>query len=348
MAGITVFTGLLSGSERWAGLDTPDSSFYASLALFGDDVTDRAPETSYYWTRLGYIVPVRILTTLTGPWAGFALYRLLLLLMIVAATYIVLRRFTGIPTAAFLTTITSLSTVVLSYLGNTYLTGSVLAGTAVLVACAMFDGRRAAALAGVTLGWLVMVNPPGVLLAGTVWLVLRIQARTRLVPLAIAAATTVGTFALFLMAGRIVFPRMDWLGTYLESNARLDYSNFASADAVWLGDVSLIVPVAILVTVVLVWVTHRDEPAAQKAFVLILTTLTFMLVFSPMMGGIPLEAPMYQAMLWPPSLIALALVATEALPTGGWTRAQAVAGVAAVLLVVITGHLAPEIGLGLG
>ena len=27
-------------AQRWSGLDTPDSSFYASLALFGDEVTE--------------------------------------------------------------------------------------------------------------------------------------------------------------------------------------------------------------------------------------------------------------------------------------------------------------------
>ena len=60
----TLFTGLIS--ERWAGLDTPDSSFYASLGLFGDEVTDRAPFPSYYWTRLGVIAPVRALTEVFG------------------------------------------------------------------------------------------------------------------------------------------------------------------------------------------------------------------------------------------------------------------------------------------
>ena len=41
IAAVTLFTGLVS--QRWAGLDTPDSSFYASLGLFGDEVTDRSP-----------------------------------------------------------------------------------------------------------------------------------------------------------------------------------------------------------------------------------------------------------------------------------------------------------------
>ena len=135
---ITIFTGLLSTSQRWAGLDTPDSSFYASLSLFGDEVTDRAPDPSYYWTRLGVIVPNRLLTGLFGAWPGFGLYRMLLLLLVVGATYVTMRRFTSITSATFLATIVSLSTVVLSYLGNPYLTGSVMAGTAVLIACAMF------------------------------------------------------------------------------------------------------------------------------------------------------------------------------------------------------------------
>jgi hypothetical protein len=270
---------------------------------------------------------------------------MLLVLLLVAGIYVTVRRFTGIASAAFLTVMASLSTVVLSYLGNPYLTGSVLAGTSVLVACAMFEGRRAAAGAGITMGWLAMVNPPGALLAGTLWLVLRFQARTRLVPLLVAAGTTVATFAAFWLAGRIMFPGMDWLGSSIESDARQRLSDFASPDAVWLNDISLIVPVAVLVTVVVAWITHRDEVAAQRALVLSLTSVTFMLVFSPLMGGIALEAPMYQAMLWPPALISLALITTLAMPERRWTRLQTGAGVLAVLVVIATGHVAPGLPL---
>lgn len=342
---IALFTGLLSTSQRWAGLDTPDSSFYASLALFGDEVTDRAPIDSYYWTRLGYIAPVRGLTELLGTWPGFAAYRMLLVLILVASVYITLRRFTGIASAAFLALMTSLSTVVLSYLGNTYVTGSVLAGTSVAIACAMFDGKRAAAIAGVTLGWLCMVHPAGVLLAGTVWLVLRVQARTRLVPLAVAAGATAGTFALYWLVGRVMFPGLDWLGAYIDSDARQRLSDFASPDAVWLHDISLIVPVAILLTVFVAWITHRDEVPAQRALVLSLTSITFMFVFSQLNGGIALEAPMYQAMLWPPALVSLALITTLAMPDRRWTKLQTASGVLAVLVVIATGHVTPGLPL---
>lgn len=344
---ITLFAGFVAGSQRWAGLDTPDSSFYASLSLFGDEITDRAPFTSYYSTRLGYIVPVRVLTTILGPWPGFAVYRLALLVLLVAAAYVALRRFTGMPTATFLTTMTSLSSVVLSYLGNSYVTGSVLAGTAVLIACALFDTRAAAVVAGVTLGWLVMVHPPGVLLAGTVWLVLRLHQRSRIMLYPIAGAAAVVAFVAFLVVGRLVFPDLSWLGSYLDASA-MTLSNFASKDAVWLRDISLLVPVAVFAVVLVGWVTHRRMPAAQNALVISATSITFMLVFSPMMGGVALEAPMYQAMLWPPAMLALALVATVVLPAERWTASQVIAGAVGVAAVVAAGHAAPSWSLAVG
>ena len=353
---ITAFVALIS--QQWAGLDTPDSSFYASLSLFGDQVTDRAPIDSYYWTRLGYIAPVQFLHGIFGVGGGFIAWRVLLILLLTGSIYVALRRFTNISSATFLTIIGSLSSVTLSYLGNTYLTGTVLAGTAVAMAAALFDGKRAALVAGVALGWLVMVNPPGALLAGTLWLAIRLQARISsmrddtakgvafdIVFAAIAAAVT---FIGFWIIGRILFPGLDWFGTYLESNARIDYSNFASADAVWLRDISLIVPFAIAVTVVIAWFTHRSERAAQRALVISLTSIAFMLVFNPLMGGIPLEAPMYQAMLWPPAMLALCLVTTMALPDTKWTALQIIVGAIAVAVVVGAGYLALGLSLLVG
>ncbi len=51
-----------------------------------------------------------------------------------ASFYLAMRRFTCRPSAAFLATLASMSTVVLGYLGNPYLTGAVMAGTAVALA----------------------------------------------------------------------------------------------------------------------------------------------------------------------------------------------------------------------
>ena len=343
---ITVVIALVS--QRWAGLDTPDSSFYASLSLFGSEVTDRAPIDSYYWTRLGYIAPVALLTNLLGTWAGFEAYRVILLLMFVTGTHLVLRRFTGIASAAFLAGAAAFSTVILSYLGNSYLIGSVLAGTAAIIAAALRPGPRAALVAGVLLGWLVMVNPPGAILAGVLWLALRIHGRIRIVEVVSAAAATVATFVVFWLIGLAMFPGMSWFGAYIDSDARTRLSDFASREPVWLGDISLVVPVTILIGVVIVWATHRSERAAQVALIVSLASVTFMLVFNPLMGGIPLEAPFYQAMLWPPALIALLLVTTLAMPERRWTKVQAGAGVIAIALVIATGFIAPGFSLGIG
>ena len=343
---ITVIVALIS--QRWAGLDTPDSSFYASLALFGDEITDRAPIDSYYWTRLGYIAPVALLTNLLGTWAGFEAYRVLLLLVLVTSTYVILRRFTGIASAGFLAGLLALSTVPLSYLGNSYLTGSVLAGTAAVIAAAMRSGVRPALLSGALLGWLVMVNPPGAILAGTLWLAIRIHGRIRVREFVSAAGTTVVAFAIFWLIGLAMFPGLSWFGAYVDSDARSRLSDFASKELVWLQDISLVVPVVILIGVVIVWATHRREIAAQLALIISLTSVSFMLVFNPLMGGIALEAPMYQSMLWPPALISLGLVTTLAMPERRWTKLQVGAGVVAVALVIFTGFIAPGFTLAVG
>ena len=116
---ITLVIGLIA--QQWTGLDTPDSSFYFSLANFGSEVTDRAPIDSYYWTRLGVIAPTYALTQVCGPWIGYFIWRLLLLATIIAAIYIATRKFKATRnTSALLAGSLATSTVILSYLGNPY------------------------------------------------------------------------------------------------------------------------------------------------------------------------------------------------------------------------------------
>ncbi|NKB92509.1 MAG: hypothetical protein GKR85_09595, partial [Candidatus Nanopelagicales bacterium] len=115
---LTIAIAITAIAQRWSGLDTPDSSFYASLALFGDEVTDRAPFTSYYWTRLGYIAPVGLLTGLLGAFPGFLAYKSLLTTVITVSAYLIARRHTRLWIAAWLTTGVISSSVILSYLGN--------------------------------------------------------------------------------------------------------------------------------------------------------------------------------------------------------------------------------------
>ena len=338
-------------AQRWAGLDTPDSSFYASLSLFGDQITDRAPITSYFWTRLGVIGPVQVLTTTLGTWLGFAAWRYLLILIIVASTYYLVKRFTNRVSAIWLTALIVSSTVPLSYLGNPYLTGAVLAGTAALINLAVNPNRGAAVLSGITMGWLVMVNPPGVLLAGTIWLSITIHQkrpspRALLYTLVTTALATLVTFTAFLMWGRGIFPKMDWFAAYLDAQA-IDLSNFSSGENIFLTDISLVVIVLITVITFFLWLMKRESSATQLGFLTATTSVAFMLVFNPLLGGIALEAPMYQAMLWPPALIALAL-GSSAYISFGKSTLQVVLAIFSVIVVTAAGFMAPNLNLATG
>ena len=333
---ITVVTAAVS--QRWASL-LLDAMFYASEALHGSAVTDRAVETSYYWTRLGYLVPVRALTSTLGPWAGFEAWRSVLLLGLAAGLFATARAFTSRLPAIAVVTPLMMSSVVLTYLGTAYLTGAVAAGTAVVLALALRRGTWAHVGAGATLGWLAMVHPTGLLLASACWLALRIHGRFDWRRTALAVASAGAVFLAFLGLGRIVFPRLDWLGTYLTWNAKLNYADYASSDQVWLRDISMLVPLVVLVVAVGAWVNDRTQRSSQAALVVSATSIAFMLATNPLMGGIALEAPMYQAMLWPPALTTLALVFAGRI---GDRRARPVAvlaaGVGATVVVVAAGH----------
>ncbi len=253
-----------------------------------------------------------------------------------------------------LTACICLSSVPLSYLANPYVTGSVLAGTSALIAAAMYDSRKAAILAGALMGWLVMVNPPGVLLAGVVWLTIRIQRRTiKLADFALTSLGTLVTFLVFLGIGRLMFPELNWFSAYLDAQG-INLSDFASKEPIWIRDISMLVPIAILMVTLAVWFMRRSAMPAQLGLAISASSLAFMLVFSPLMGGIALEAPLYQSMLWPPALIALALsitavtTAADADQTARWSAPVLVLSGAVVAAIFAVGHWPGSIGLHKG
>lgn len=305
-------------ARQWSGLDTPDSEFYASLSIFTDQVTDRAPIDSYYWTRLGLIAPQHGLIGLLGIWEGFAAYKAFLTLVITTSIYSTARAFTGVWQATWLTAAAASSSVMLAYLGNPYITGSIMAGTSALIALGIRMGPTSAAISGVVLGWMAMTYPGGALLGGTIWLALVIYrcrtARPAFAYLArligYATATTVVTLIAFLLIGRSLFPGLDWLQTYLDASS-FDYSVYSSGEWVWLTDISLLVPLSVLVlaAVNVTRATHRRP--ADLALVVSASSIGFILAYAPFFGAHFLEAPPSQAMLWPPAMLAVTLIAVS-------------------------------------
>ena len=340
----------------WSGLDTPDSEFYLSLSLFTDQVTDRAPVDSYFWTRLGYIAPAYVLTSLLGPWVGLAAWKAFLLLAIVGSTFVVTRRHTDLIRATWLTAAVSGSSVVLAYLGNSYITAPVMAGTALVIAFGTKPTRLTNCCAGTTLGWLAMSYPGGALLGGSLWLALVIHSwqasattnRARIEGLGITAISTGLTLGVFLLVGAWLFPGLNWFSTYVEA-ANFDYGIYSSGQWVWLRDISLLVPASVLVITIINWVSSRRNQAGQQAMIVSLTSIGFILTYSPLFGAHFLEAPPSQAMLWPPALIALALVGASRMPgAAGGSPMMLLLAFLGFVIIVLAGRTDPNLSFALG
>lgn len=330
VAGITAFVGGVS--QRWTGFNSPDSEFYATLALFGSEVTDRAIEPAYTWTRLGYIVPVRGLVTVFGPWLGFEIWRLILITMIVGSTYAVAvvagrSRVLGSALSIFVAS----NTVVLAFVGNTYLTGTALAAMFVLLAlsvsylgsngshgCGVLGTPRwtTGFLSGVVLGWLIMINPYAFILGGAMWGAVRIVVLIKLRDerwrrLLIDAGGAVGglTIALagFLVTGRRAFPQLDWWATYVEWNSRLDYTVFIIDANTWQRDSALLVVVVSVIVSIIAMAVFPARRWVWAGAAIAMTNVALTAVLMVAFTGPWLEAPTYVAKLWPGALLALTL-----------------------------------------
>lgn len=386
IAAVVVITGFVAlVSQRWTGFNSPDSEFYASLALFGSDVTDRTFEEAYLATRLGYIAPVRALVLLFGPWIGFEVWRIFLLLLIVGATY-ALVHIAGRSQwlAAVLSVLVGLNTVVLAFVGNTYLTGSVLAATFALVALAVSllghaagTGRGAlggprwttALVSGLLAGWLLMLNPYAFVLGMGLWLSIRIvvfvRLRTerwhRLMVDAMAGFAGFGiAIGIFLAAGRVIFPGSDWLGTYLEWNSRLDYTVFIGDADTWRRDAALIVVVVSVLASAIATIAQPRHRWAWAALAISTANIAITLAMMVFFTGPWLETPTYIAKLWPAALLALVLVFASMSPGTRegkrlWNRITVIVGAITIPLMLWSGRfdgvlpyaLAWTIGLGL-
>ncbi len=354
VAAISIFSAFLSGSRQWAGFNSPDSEFYASLALFGNAVTDRAIEPAYYWTRLGFIAPVRALVTILGPWNGFMLWRFLLITLFVASLYWLIRQGSTRGLAAVVALFAALNTMLLSYVGNPYLTGPILAATTLFIAlatwCAFGTPRvrwLPALLSGVIAAWLLMLNPYALFLALSIWVGIRIVGtfaapvdrwRTLLIDALAAAAGFAITFLVFIGFGLLLFPGKSWVGTYLDWNGRLDYSSFISDPLIWTSDIALLVPALALLISVIAAIATRGNHWAITAVVIAGANIAFTAIYFALVPGPWLEAPHYVAKLWPGSLAAIGLAAAALLRRRGLPAIALLVPLAAIPLVLWSGR----------
>ncbi|MDI1289957.1 MAG: hypothetical protein PSX37_08435, partial [bacterium] len=182
----------------------------------------------------------------------------------------------------------------------------------------------------------------GFLLALTVWLVICVQRGfqwRRAVATAVAGAAVL---VALIAIGKLMFPGLDWLDAIVSSGRDMNYAGLADPSPLWLGDVSLLVPVLATAGCLVVWWTNRSDAAAQVGLAMSVASINFMLVFSPIMSGVPLEAPHYAAMLWAPTLLGFSVSMTAVLPRESWPLAAVIAGCIVIVAILATGRIAPS------
>lgn len=364
VVGMWLITAFAIGAQPWVSLDTPDSEFHASMAIFGPEVTDRVPSAVYYWTRLGYILPAHALVEWFGPMTGLEIYRLALLAVIIAAVFSVIRRFisNSLPRnllAAFLTMLIAANTVVLAYLGNPYPAAPVMAATFLLIALALRErGRVQWFIAGLVFGGLIMTNPYGTFIAAVAFLAVlgtRVHRGMRWqAPLLNTALLLLGTvigFGALWWGGRALFPSLDWLDTYLSWNAAINQADYIYDYWRWTHDISLLVPAMAVLASLTAWLRWRTR-VTRIALALSGSTVAFVLAYWWLVPTNYLEVPHYQALLWPASLTALALVGAQTFTVSDhqqhrkwWNAALAILG---VIIVVAAGHSTLQLPYAIG
>lgn len=373
----TIVVGILSGAQQWATTNTPDSEFYGSLGVFGSEVTDRAPTSVYYWTRLGYIGPLRLLTSVFGVGGGQSLFRLLLILTVLTAFFTILRPRLGRVAGVLAACALGVNTVLLAFIGNTYVTGTVLAlsmlALALSIALTHPDAQWPRIVvggffSGFLLVWVLMCNPYAALLLlfGLLFVLLG-----RVVTNGLTGARVSGLFGLcalpgaalsygaFILVGTQIFPGLDWLATYRYWNSVIRQSDYLVDALSWTLDNALLVPASVTVmslasVAILRLVRSSDERAANGnpgdfprvviAALLSCGSIAFALLYLRFSPGVTLEWTQYQAMLWAPTLVAFALVMSVVLAPHG-RRALVVALAGCLLIGILAGHWSTALSL---
>lgn len=328
---------VVSHDETFTWLYTPDSEFYASLSAFGSEITDRATEDAYYWTKLGIIAPQYFLSRVFGFVAAHEIFRAALLLLIMLSGYVVARARGSRLIAILSALLLGLNTVILGFLGDTYATGAALACLSVIFALCyiwpLADGWHRVPLSlgiGVSAGWLIMLHPnfvlvsaasAGVFMLGNVTLRRRVHILEVLGHGLALVAGFILSCLVFLLLGAQVFPGMKWVETVTSWTRRLNTAAYASKNWDWIWtEGSLLVPLICLIVCFGVWILTRKAEVGLY-FAVCAAAIAALAIMAAASGGPTLEASFFNACLWPSSLMALiaAMTATPAAArSSGW------------------------------
>lgn len=316
-----------AGAEWWSPPYTPDSEFYYSLGIFGSDITDRALQPAYYWTRLGWILPVHLLVDVFGVSIGFAVWHWILTTLAVAPTFLLVRRVAGALAAGAASLLMASSTVFIVTTGNTYVISLLLplmvlvSATSALLAMEDRRWRRVvvASTCGAAIGWIAMTNTIAaaygaliVLVAAAVGIGVRRRWRDLRDWLLSAFAlilTLAGTLLVFLGWGRLVFPDLDWWGTVLYWSRILDSSLYRDNSFAWVNQSVILLSLPVVIgagVAVLAWRPAQLTAGARMAVTALTASaaaaLALALFQEFQLNSAVLQIPTYYPILWGPLL----------------------------------------------
>jgi hypothetical protein len=311
----------LSFSQVFTSSSSPDSEFYFTLAAFGDDVVTRSPNPAYYWTRLGQIAPSFYLSKLFGPILGFEIYRWILILVIVNCVYFLFLKLSDDKYfAIFSVLFFTLNTTIMYFIGNTYVTGSAITALTVNICSNILANLINSrfkyflfSLSGISLGWILMLYPYGLYLSvtstffiGVYYNLIYQKRRTEfLKSMALILITFTLSFGFFLILGKLLFPELSWIDTYIYYYQVINPSDFGVENYKFLVfDTSYYL---IYVTVILCVILFLFK----KIYFPLLLTLTFLIpaiFWVAYSEGTNFYFRIFSSFLWPSLLISLIYV----------------------------------------
>lgn len=322
-------------STRPTDLFFPDSEYYFSLGTYGAEITSRAPQDVYYWTKLGIILPRLLINRFFDPLESYDIYVLVLTAMAAIGFYLFFKSWASASVSLIATLIVLSNTTIWSLLGDPY---SIGASIVLLIWVLLFSQKywnsqeqiksgyvsHLCAL-GVLAGIQIMVNLiVGLLVFSSIIVLLFIKnwldspkseeksaggnARQFFIDAVVFSVSTLIMFWLIERVGNLVFGGLGWIETTLKWIDVVDPSSFSSALSNWLPwETPLIFLIVVASTSSFLYIKFNFEHrwyTLWMAFGFLLPT-----VFAAMLLGLnTLEKPYYNAFLWPPVLGALMLV----------------------------------------
>jgi hypothetical protein len=345
-ATICSITYFLLPLNKWNSFFTPDSEFYLSLMVFGNDLVEKVANPSYYWTKSAQVIPEHLISSIFGWEYGLQIVQFIKLFAIAFSSFVIFfsTRSNFLIAFTFVSFLT-LNGTMLTMLGNTYVTATALTILTVFYAIMKLfldstenKNRKhfiSVSIISAVLTFSLFIYPLLtfnllIIFASYILYSVIINVRSilyHLRVLLILGVTAGTTFSLLLFITKSEFPKQNWLGTimfYVNNLNPGDYSN-DNKYSVLFGDFSLLViGTGAFISIYVILNRQNFTPntfcVATSQVLLILFAL-FQIEF---LDSAALEASFISAFYWVPSLLITCLYLIEVVPENSFTRLKTI------------------------